>query len=72
MMRRWLCAVLGGHAWSTPQIVDGRLRLRCLLDCGAVTVGIETRGQEREREAKERRVTTIRKWQAREKRREVA
>mgnify|MGYP001578646588 CR=1 FL=1 len=47
MMRRLLCAVLGGHEWGSPQIVDGRLRLACLLGCGAMTAGITTRGMDR-------------------------
>lgn len=46
MVTRLLCAVLGGHAWSLPRAVNGRLRLVCQYGCGAMSQGIETRGQE--------------------------
>ena len=71
-MRRWLCAIFGGgHAWSSPQVVEGRVRLRCLFDCGALTSGIETLGQEQQR-LRQQIIPFLNLQVTREKRRRVA
>ena len=70
-LSRWLCAVLGGHM-PIAKSVDGRLRMVCAYGCGWMSRGVETLGQQRDREQQERRVLTIRKWQQRGQRREVA
>ena len=49
LLRRVLCASLGGHAWQGPKSVEGRVRLVCAYNCGAMTKGVETRGQEQKR-----------------------
>lgn len=43
----------GGHAWSLPKVIDGKLRLECQYGCGARSSGIETRGQELQRERRQ-------------------
>ena len=48
-LTRTLCLVLGGHDWQGPRIAEGRMRLVCSYGCGAMSDGIETRGQEMER-----------------------
>lgn len=55
-LRSVLCAVLGGHQWQGPRLIEGRLRLVCALGCGALSSGIETLGQERARQQQARRV----------------
>lgn len=52
VIRRVLCAVLGGHAWQGPRAIDGRVRLVCGYGCGAMSVGVETRGQAQQARAK--------------------
>lgn len=38
-LRRVLCAVLGGHDFGWPRLIDGRMRQRCMYGCGALTKG---------------------------------
>lgn len=71
-MRQLLCAILGGHSWGLPCVIHGRLRVRCLFDCGAMSAGVETLGQERVREQQARRVVGFVPGSRRGERRRVA
>ena len=46
VVTRWLCALLGGHDYGLPRVIDGRLRLACQHGCGAMTTGITTVGMD--------------------------
>lgn len=39
LLRRVLCRSLGGHAYGWPRLLEGRMRQRCLYDCGSMTRG---------------------------------
>ena len=71
LFRRVLCASLGGHAWQGPKSVAGRVRLVCGYGCGAMSAGVETRGQEQER-VRHQVVPFLNLKQIRDARRKVA
>ncbi len=48
-MRRLLCRLMGAHEVRGPRVKDGRLRLVCEF-CGWQSDGVETLGQQRQRE----------------------